>query len=95
MYPNRECTLYCLYFDPYIKFDDLFFEDLNVFETFIRKIILMHWCINVNCEEFDCFIMQFVSFDSFYQPMLSCNKFFKTYAKARLIFCDGSFEIEL
>lgn len=76
------------------KFDDLSFEDLNDFETFVNKNISMHLCINVNDEELDCFIMEFVSFNFFYQPMLSCNKLFKTYAKARLLFCDGSCEIE-
>jgi hypothetical protein len=95
VYPNCECTLYCLYFDLYIKFDDLFFEDLNVFETFINKNTSMHWCINMNGEELDCFIKESASFYFFYQPMLSCNKLFKTSAKARLLFCDGSCEIEL
>lgn len=55
----------------------------------------MHWCINVNGEKLDSFIMEFASFNFFNQPMLSCNKLLKTYAKARLLFCDGSCEIEL
>jgi hypothetical protein len=40
--------LYMLYCDPYIKFDDLAFDDFNVIEMFTNDALPMSWFSNLN-----------------------------------------------
>ncbi len=55
-----QLELYCLYFDPYTRFDDPPFDELKVFESFTNKKLLMNWCKDLNDNEADCFIIEFV-----------------------------------
>jgi len=52
-------TNYCLYNDPYNKFDDHVFYELKVFETFTNKNLLMSWCVDLNGEEANCLVIEF------------------------------------
>jgi hypothetical protein len=55
-------VFYQLYFDPYTKFDDLVFYELNVLESFSSKNLPMSWCTSLNGEELDCLVIKFVGF---------------------------------
>jgi hypothetical protein len=41
-------------------FDDPTFDELNVFKTFINKNMAMSWCANLNNEEHEGLVIEFV-----------------------------------
>jgi len=48
-----------LYNDPYNKYDDIAFDELNVFETFNNKYVPMNWCVDLSGEELDYLVIKF------------------------------------
>jgi len=55
-----QLDLYYFYFDPYTKFEDLAFDELKTLESLTSKNLPMSWCEDMNCEEVDCLINEFV-----------------------------------
>jgi hypothetical protein len=58
----KVCQLYFyhLYFESYTKFGDLAFDEFKTFELLISKNLSMSWCKDLNDEEVDCLIIEFV-----------------------------------
>jgi len=56
-----QLDLYRFYFDPYTKFDDPTFDEFKALESLTTKNLLMSLCEDLNGEEVDCFIIEFVS----------------------------------
>ncbi len=58
----KVCQLdfYHLYFESYTKFDDPAFDEFKTFESLTSKNLLMNWCEDLNDEEANCFIFEFV-----------------------------------
>jgi hypothetical protein len=69
-----------LYNDPYNKYDDHTFDELNVLETFNSKYVPMNWCVDLNGEELDYLVINFVIGDV--RPML------KSYFLGIIIACE-------
>ncbi len=58
----KVCQLdfYCLYFESYTKFDDAVFDEFKALKSLINKNLLMSWCEDLNDEEANCLIIEFV-----------------------------------
>jgi hypothetical protein len=57
--------LYYFYFDPYTKFNNLAFDEPKTLESLGSKNLPMSWCEDMNNEEADYLINEFVSANFF------------------------------
>ncbi len=55
-----QLDLYNLYFDPCTNFDNPTFDEFKAFEPLTSNNLSMSWCEDLNGEEVDCFIIEFV-----------------------------------
>lgn len=55
-----QAKLYQFYTNPYTKFNDSTFDELNDFEMFVDKNLPTSWCAYLNGEEVDYFMIEFV-----------------------------------
>jgi hypothetical protein len=61
----HESELYNLYYDPYNKFFDPTFDELNVLNMLTNKNMSMILCINLNGEKFDYLVIEILNVKCF------------------------------
>ncbi len=65
--------------DPCTKFDDPTFDEFKAFEPLTNKNLSMNWCEDLNGEEVDCLIIEFVGVNFF------VNQHFLTIVSPKLV----------